>query len=590
MWFITGLVIFTKVWVETSQSDFADGVYERNLYASHRKGGAVEFVPRFDLNLDGYPEIWSSSHGTGYTYVYWGSDSGYSVENRTSYRAADGGDNDAADFNIDGYPDFITCGLHDPSVRIFYGTNNGPDSNNYRELQVNYNESGYFADLNKDGWLDIVVGNKVSGYAGIFWGSASGYSNSNYQLLPAQTGCHNVEVADLDRNGYLDIIIPNDGASYNTIYWGSDSGYSPSNCLHLSNPGNPHGICVIDLDGDSILDLIFTSRTYDQAYLYRGTGSDFILDQVLNPGQGTLGGSYGGSKISDFNGDGYRDILFVTPGWPVIYWGSASGYSDDNRRFIMRGEWASGGFVGDFDFDGDVDIFIGDLNGYSYIAEGPGYNQFIQLGYDNNHHGMFREVGNVYDRGYYEDYLSSIYDGGGKVRWKYISWDDSLPEGTEIVYFVRAGNTPVPDDSWTEWIHVTKGNLPSGLVSRYLQYRARFMYTNPAYFPVLWEVKISFLGPIDIHNYPNPFSDKTTFIFILPEAGVVTLKLYNRAGELVKELIHVRYYEKGTHQIVWDGNNRFGKRCAPGIYLYLFFFKGQSGEEKILKKVLLRGK
>jgi hypothetical protein len=46
-----------NTWVETSQSDFMDGIYERNLYASNRGGGAVEFAPRFDQNNDRTPLV-----------------------------------------------------------------------------------------------------------------------------------------------------------------------------------------------------------------------------------------------------------------------------------------------------------------------------------------------------------------------------------------------------------------------------------------------------------------------------------------------------------------------------------------------------
>jgi len=46
-----------NTWTETTQGDFADGAHENTIYASHRSGGAVEFVPRFDLNNDGYNDL-----------------------------------------------------------------------------------------------------------------------------------------------------------------------------------------------------------------------------------------------------------------------------------------------------------------------------------------------------------------------------------------------------------------------------------------------------------------------------------------------------------------------------------------------------
>jgi hypothetical protein len=49
---ILAVLLFAGEWIETTQEDFADGLYEYNLYASHREDGAVEFAGRFDLNND----------------------------------------------------------------------------------------------------------------------------------------------------------------------------------------------------------------------------------------------------------------------------------------------------------------------------------------------------------------------------------------------------------------------------------------------------------------------------------------------------------------------------------------------------------
>lgn len=38
------LALFAGQWIETTQQDFADGWYDRDLYSSHRGDGAVKFV------------------------------------------------------------------------------------------------------------------------------------------------------------------------------------------------------------------------------------------------------------------------------------------------------------------------------------------------------------------------------------------------------------------------------------------------------------------------------------------------------------------------------------------------------------------
>ena len=45
------------VWIETTQEDFRDGFFDRDIYASQRDGGTVEFSLRWDLNNDEYIDI-----------------------------------------------------------------------------------------------------------------------------------------------------------------------------------------------------------------------------------------------------------------------------------------------------------------------------------------------------------------------------------------------------------------------------------------------------------------------------------------------------------------------------------------------------
>lgn len=101
-------------------------------------------------------------------------------------------------------------------------------------------------------------------------------------------------------------------------------------------------------------------------------------------------------------------------------------------------------------------------------------------------------------------------------------------------------------------------------------------------------IRTQVVPPLDVHNYKNPFRERTQFIFSLPDDGRVTLELYNRAGELVRVLIKDEFYNFGVHRKPWDGLNSYGKRCAPGLYLYLFSFRGSDGRlQKIPKKAVI---
>ncbi|MEO0165535.1 MAG: FG-GAP-like repeat-containing protein [candidate division WOR-3 bacterium] len=502
------LLLAQYQWIETTQNDFKDGIYEKNLFASRRNNGCVEYLPRFDLDNNGYVDLFIAARLNECHYIYWGESTGYNTGNYTIYpTSGTAGNCDAADVDFDGYPDFLVVPLQNECIFVFHGTPSGPNPSGPITLSVPsaWNESGMFADFNKDGYIDIVIGNRYTNQASIFWGSASGYSNSNSTELPTQSGQHNVEVADFNKDNWLDILFVNDNATYNFIYWGSVSGYSPSNYQTLNNVGIGHGSSVADLNSDGYLDLVFTTRNTNAACIYYGSPSGYSNYVVVNPGQGN-GSGYGGSSVADLNGDGYLDIVFFAVGNPVIYWGSGSGYSDSNRFMIPIQVWTSAGFVCDLNGDGYLDILLGNWgwDGITHIVWGPNFTTSQSLAADYDHHGMFREIGNVYNRKYYEDYISSVFDAGEEVAWGIVDWDDSLPPGSSISFFVRSGNTPNPNNSWSGWDSLGKGeDIPDSLNSRYLQYRARLKYTNPAYLPYLYEVRIGYGPAVRLILEPN---------------------------------------------------------------------------------------
>ncbi len=80
-------------------------------------------------------------------------------------------------------------------------------------------------------------------------------------------------------------------------------------------------------------------------------------------------------------------------------------------------------------------------------------------------------------------------------------------------------------------------------------------------------------------NSPNPFNPTTTIAFGLPEAGPVTLRVYDLAGRLVRTLL-AETADAGDHQVVWDGADDLGHPAASGVY----FCRLKAG------KVLLRAK
>jgi hypothetical protein len=68
-------------------------------------------------------------------------------------------------------------------------------------------------------------------------------------------------------------------------------------------------------------------------------------------------------------------------------------------------------------------------------------------------------------------------------------------------------------------------------------------------------------------NYPNPFNPQTTIAFSVKERGMVNLKVYNVAGQLVRTLANEQF-AAGAHTKVWDGRNDSGQPVSSGVYFY----------------------
>ncbi len=63
-------------------------------------------------------------------------------------------------------------------------------------------------------------------------------------------------------------------------------------------------------------------------------------------------------------------------------------------------------------------------------------------------------------------------------------------------------------------------------------------------------------------NYPNPFNPVAKIKFLTPEAGFVTLKVYDVLGREISELVS-GWKEAGTYEVEWDG-----ARFSSGVYFY----------------------
>ncbi len=82
-------------------------------------------------------------------------------------------------------------------------------------------------------------------------------------------------------------------------------------------------------------------------------------------------------------------------------------------------------------------------------------------------------------------------------------------------------------------------------------------------------------------NYPNPFAAATVIDVVLPEAGHISIDVYNSSGKIIMSVLN-ETMDKGIHNISIDGND-----LAEGMYVYKINFNGQSIQSSSTRRMLI---
>ncbi len=151
-------------------------------------------------------------------------------------------------------------------------------------------------------------------------------------------------------------------------------------------------------------------------------------------------------------------------------------------------------------------------------------------------------------------------------------WEDEDfvgPGGTSSSYYTVSGQ-PI-------W--------PGHIENRYIRYKACLTTTIGSITPALDSITITYVPKVSrlitYNNVIHPKRDeKVEIIYVLAKPGVVTLKIYNMNGELVKTLIDNEYKDAGGSED-WYGLNADGDTVASGIYLVHIESPGLRSTKKV---------
>lgn len=95
--------------------------------------------------------------------------------------------------------------------------------------------------------------------------------------------------------------------------------------------------------------------------------------------------------------------------------------------------------------------------------------------------------------------------------------------------------------------------------------------------------ELSFSSYSSLNNYPNPFNPTTTIEFSIKNNSNVEIIIYNIKGQKIKSLAQ-NDFAKGSHSIIWNGDNDLGNHVSSGVYCYKL---NVNGKTEAVKKCLL---
>ncbi|MEW6196338.1 MAG: T9SS type A sorting domain-containing protein [Bacteroidota bacterium] len=108
------------------------------------------------------------------------------------------------------------------------------------------------------------------------------------------------------------------------------------------------------------------------------------------------------------------------------------------------------------------------------------------------------------------------------------------------------------------------------------------MLARPNQDPLVQETTSELPTKYAIANYPNPFNPTTTIKYQLPEAGMVTLKVYDILGKEVAELVN-ETKAAGYYEVSFNVKTHYGASLPSGVYIYTI----RAGKYVESKKMIL---
>ena len=251
-----------------------------------------------------------------------------------------------------------------------------------------YSTSSIWADFDNDKDLDLFI-TTLSGNNILYENSGDESFNKITNTIIASEGGNSRTSSwcDYDNDGNLDLFVSNRYGYDNFLYCNMGNGtFSKiTEGAIVNDGGNSTGCCWGDYDNDGDMDLFVANASFEPNYLYQNRGNGLFdkinIGEIVTDVASSSGGCWG-----DYDNDGDLDLFVTNSGFQnnFLYVNNGDGtfYRKTDGIIVKDGGDSNGSSWIDFDNDGDLDLFVVNRNGED--------NFF----YSNNGDGTFTKIAN----------------------------------------------------------------------------------------------------------------------------------------------------------------------------------------------------
>lgn len=226
-------------------------------------------------------------------------------------------------------------------------------------------------DIDGDGDEDIATATLYNDLVVWYENNGTGqFEESHITSIEENEGYRHIELADLDSDGDLDIITGS--SSDNHIAWQANDGngnFSPMLTL-TDDVDYPRDFEIDDLDADGDMDICAISFDDGEVYWFPNDGSQNFPSLII-----LSENSHQARQIAteDLNEDGLLDIISCSFGADGLVWyPNLGGGSFNAANHLALNDDVKTFTLGDFNFDGHIDIFAIGGPSRKYLNDGSG--------------------------------------------------------------------------------------------------------------------------------------------------------------------------------------------------------------------------